>query len=106
MAEPQNLHEHAVAAEKHLEALATGLGQAGAPDEAVQTVTKMADVTRKLVVALGKGQEETGDQEPPPPEATPEEGPAAPEQPHTMESATAELHAEAQRRAKQRAVGG
>lgn len=105
MAEPQNLHEHAVQAEKHLEALATGLAQAGAPKEAIDTVTKMADVTRKLITALGKGQEETADDEPaaPPVENPPDE--ATPASGETMDSATASLHEEAQRRAAQRQGG-
>lgn len=71
MAEPSSLHEHAVQAENHLEQLATGLAKAGAEDDVLQTVTKMAEVARKIVTALGKGQEETGDAEPPAPEAAP-----------------------------------
>lgn len=85
-----NLHEHAVQAEKHLEQLATGLAQAGADDGTISTVTKMAEVTRKVVMALGKGQAATGDHAPP----------AA--QPHTMASATDALHQDAQAAAAQR----
>lgn len=60
----QNLHEVAVAAERNLEQLATGLAQAGADEKTVSAVTQMADVTREIVKALGKGQESTGDDEP------------------------------------------
>lgn len=96
MAEP-NLHDEAVQAEQHLEALATGLAKAGAPEEAVNTVTKMAEVTRKIIKALGKGQEQTADDEP---AAPPEEQPSG-ATPETMDSATASLHEEAQARARQ-----
>ena len=84
------LHEHAVAAERHLEQLATGLGQAGADNQVVQTFTKMADVVRKLVTALGRGQEVSGDAEPPADEAV---QPPPPSQPRTIQGATEELHA-------------
>ncbi len=67
----ESLHEHAVEAEKHLEALATGLAQAGASPETVDAVKQMADVTREIVKALGKGQESTGDEEPPEEQAQP-----------------------------------
>lgn len=69
------MHEHAVQAEKHLEQLATGLAKEGMDDAVVQTVTKMADVARKLVSALGKGQESTGDAEPPAPVPAPQPAP-------------------------------
>jgi len=81
MAEPSSLHEHAVQAENHLEQLATGLAKAGAEDDVLQTVTKMAEVARKIVMALGKGQEETGDEEPPAPAPRP-----------TTASAVASMH--------------
>lgn len=71
-----NLHGYAVDAEKNLEALATGLAQQGMDEATVEAVTKMADMTRELVKALGAGQEETGDDQP-----------AA-----TMDSATNDLH--------------
>lgn len=108
-----SLHDHALQAEQHLEALATGLAKAGADPAAIQTVTKMASVTRKLISALGKGQEETGDKEPPadeeaPPEEDgppqPQDGPPPPgdQQPHTLDSATAALHRDAQNAAQKR----
>jgi hypothetical protein len=75
-----NLHEYAVQAEANLEKLATGLSQAGASPETVKAVTQMADVTRQIVTALGKGQEATGDEEPP----------AEQEQPRTMDQAASE----------------
>lgn len=58
----ESLHDHALQAEKHLEALATGLGQAGASPETVKAVSQMADVARELVSALGKGQEAQPDE--------------------------------------------
>lgn len=73
-----DLHSYAVDASENLERLATGLGQAGAPPETVEAVTKMADVTRQIIKSLGAGQEQTADDAPP----------ARP----TMDSATNELH--------------
>lgn len=81
-----SLHDHALQAEKHLEQLATGLAQAHADPGTVQTVTKMAEVARKIVSALGAGQAATSDTQPP---AQPAPAPA---QPHTMDSATTALH--------------
>lgn len=40
----------------------------GADPEAVKAVGGMASNVRKIVKALGKGQEQTGDQEPPEPQ--------------------------------------
>lgn len=94
MAEANSLHEHAVQAEKHLEQLATGMAQAGIEEGVIQTVSKMADVTRKIVTALGKGQEQTGDSEPPAPEQ------AQPAPRPTVASATEELHREQMARAQ------
>lgn len=66
-----NLHEYAVQAEQNLEKLATGLAQAGASPETIKAVEQMADVTREIVKALGKGQEQTADEEPPAEEEAP-----------------------------------
>jgi hypothetical protein len=93
-----SLHEHAVQAESHLEQLATGLAKAGAADPVVKSVTQMASITRKIVSALGKGQEHTADTQPPAPQP---DG-----QPRTIGSATDELHQEAQAQAAQRAGAG
>ena len=105
-----SLHDEALQAEKHLEALATGLAQAGAPEGAVNAVTKMASVTRDIVKSLGKGQEQTGDKQPPAPQDKPQGQPvpqssqeqASPapdtQQPHTMDSASADLHNDVLRR--------
>jgi len=60
-----NLHEYATEAYDNLEKLATGLAQEGASPETVQAVEQMAAVTKEIVKALGKGQESTGDEEPP-----------------------------------------
>jgi hypothetical protein len=86
-----SLHEHALAAEKNLEALATGLAEAGASPETIKAVTQMAEVARQLVSALGAGQEQTGDDEP-----------AAAEEPGTIDQATAETHQAMQASAAQR----
>lgn len=91
-----NPHQYAVDAEANLEKLATELAQAGADPGTVKVVTQMADVTRKIVKALGKGQAATGDNEPPEPQ--PAEQPQGRE---TMDSATSGLQAEAQARAAQ-----
>jgi hypothetical protein len=93
-----DLHVLAVDAEKNLEQLATGLAQAGADQGTVQAVTKMAEVTRQIVKALGAGQSQTADAAPaaqpaPPSQPPPQAGPARPE---TMDSATAALHHSAQ----------
>lgn len=87
-----NLHECAVQAEEYLEQLATGLAQSGATPDVVRTVTQMASVVRQIVKALGKGQESTGDEEPP-------ERP----QPRNTAEATEQLHAEVQAKAAERA---
>lgn len=96
MPSASSLHEHAVQAEAHLEQLATGLAKAGADEGTIQAVSQMADVTRKIVTALGKGQEATGDEEPaaPPPEREPQR--------HTMDSAAAGLHQDMQASAAKR----
>lgn len=87
-AENESLHEHAVNAERSLEQLATGLAQAGAEDGVVKAFTQMADVTRQLVTALGKGQEQTADTEPPADEAVAQPPPV---KPRTIQGATEEL---------------
>jgi hypothetical protein len=61
----RQLHDVAVDANKNLEELATGLAQAGADEKTIQAVSQMSEVTRKIIKALGKGQETTGDAEPP-----------------------------------------
>lgn len=63
-----SLHDLALEAERNLEQLATGLASAGAEDNVVNAVSQMADATRKIASALGKGQEQTADSEPPAPE--------------------------------------
>lgn len=87
-----NLHQYAVEAEANLEKLATGLAQAGADEGTVNVVEKMADATRKLVKALGAGQESTSDEEPA----------EQPEKPQTMDSATSDLHKQSMAQAAQR----
>src|SRR5688500_4735287 len=89
-----SVHECAVDAEKALEKLATELARAGAAPEAVDAVEKMADVTRKIVKALGKGQEQTGDDEPPAREAVAPQ----PSRPATIASESQALASESVRR--------
>lgn len=91
----KNLHGLAVEAEQNAEKLATGLAQAGVDQKVVGAVEQCADVLRKIVKALGKGQEETGDAEPPAPQEQPP--PAETQQPSTIAGATEELHRETSR---------
>lgn len=89
---------YAVDAERNLEGLATELARMGADEQTVNAVSQMADVTRKIVKALGKGQAETGDQQPPYPEQQPAQA-----QPRTIGEATSALHSDMQQSAQQRA---
>ena len=73
----EEVHDYAVEASKCLEQRATGLGQLGADPGAVEAVSKMADVTRKIASGLAKGMKEQ------------EAAPA-----HTMDSAADEMMAE------------
>lgn len=75
-----NLHDKAVQAEASVEALATDLAKAGADDDMVDAVTKLADELRSIAGALVKGQE-----------AAPAQQPADPQRP-SLDSATADLH--------------
>jgi len=86
-----SLHGHALQAEAHLEQLATGLAQAGVADDVVGSITQMADMVRQLAGALGEGQEQTGDMEPPADEAVVQ---PAPTQPRTIQGAAAGLMAD------------
>lgn len=79
-----SLHKHAVDAERALEQLATGLAQAGVDEQVISTFTQFAEVTRQLVHALGAGQEQTADMEPP---ADEELAPSPPTRPRTIQSA-------------------
>jgi len=49
------LHTHAIEAEKHAEQLATGIAQIGADPAAVKAVTQCAALFRKIAVSLAKG---------------------------------------------------
>lgn len=87
-----SLHDHAIQAEKHVEALATGLAKAGASDETVKTITQCADILRQVASALAQGAEHAPNE--PEPEGPPEGGspyakPAA-ETHHAMQQAAAE----------------
>lgn len=84
-ADPMMLHEHALEAEKHLEALATGMGQADAPENLLKAVASMADACRKIAKSMAKA---------PAPAPAPSTQPAPPT---TMAGATNELAANARR---------
>jgi hypothetical protein len=88
-----SLHRHALEAERSLEQLATGLGQAGVADDVVGTVSQMADMVRQLAMALGEGQEQTGDMEPPADEAVVQ---AEARSPRTIQSAAQGLMSDMQ----------
>lgn len=94
-----DLHSYAVEAFANLEKLATGMAQEGADPAAINVVSKMADTTRKVVKLLGKGQEQTGDTEPP---AAPAPAAPQPSQRPTLDSATSELQAAMQASAARR----
>ncbi len=59
-----DIHATAVQAEKYAEQLATELAREGASETTIQSVSQCADIFRQVVEALGRGQEETGDEEP------------------------------------------
>lgn len=89
-----DLHEIALTAEKALEQLATGLAHAGVDPTVTQEISKCAEVARKVVQALGKGQSTTGDNAPPAP-AQPQSGGRP-----TMDQGVSALHQETQRAAQ------
>lgn len=97
-----DLHSEALQAEQHLEALATGLAKAGVEERVVDAVTSWAKGARTIAAQLGKGQERTADDEPAQQEEPNED---APQPRHTMQSATNELHRDAQAAAQRRAGG-
>jgi len=76
--EASKLHDHALQAEKHLEALATGLAQAHADPGAVKAVGQMAEVLRKILKSM----------------ASIAQAEQPPEPKHTMSSATDSLTAD------------
>jgi hypothetical protein len=84
-ADPIQLHTHALQAEKHLEALATGLGQADADPGVIKAVSQMADAMRKIASAMAKAPT-------PPPKAG---------RPASMQDATNELAANARQQPAQ-----
>jgi hypothetical protein len=84
-ANPMELHTHALQAEKHLEALATGLGQADAEPTVIKAISRMADTMRSLASAMAKAPT-------PPPKAG---------RPASMQDATNELAANARQQPAQ-----
>lgn len=92
-----SMHDKAVVIESWVEKLATEMAHAGVDQNTVGVLSKIADVMRRLVSALGKGQEETGDEEPPAPEE-----PAPAEQPRDIQGATQQMHQEMVQRARAR----
>lgn len=81
-ADPMKLHSEALAAEQHLEALATLMGKADAPDDIIKAVGSMASAMRKIIGAMAKA-------------PAPDTAPAAPAGRPTMASATNDLAAQA-----------
>lgn len=87
-----SLHETAVDAEAAIEELVSQLSQAGADENTLNVVKQMAEVTRKIVLALGEGQEETGPDEGPAPQPEPGPEAAAPApEPSTIGEATDQM---------------
>jgi nucleotide-binding universal stress UspA family protein len=78
-ADPMKMHAEAVAAEQHLEALATLMAKADAPEQVVKAVGSMANGIRQIIKAVAKA---------PAPQAAP---------PATMREATTQLAADARR---------
>lgn len=58
------LHTHAIEAEKHAEQLVTGLAQVGADPGTVKAVTECAALLRKVAVILAKGGTQPAPQQP------------------------------------------
>lgn len=111
----QDPHAYAVAAEENLERLATELARMGADDNTVNAISQMASVTRQVIKGLGRGQVETGDDEPPrreQPQAAPAPEDQAPlpddqsGQAANFDEATAALQSAAQARAQQQPQPG
>lgn len=81
--DPQSLvHGTAVEANSALEKLATALGQAGADQNTISVVNKMANITKQLVHAVGP---KAGQDQGAPPEGAPEA------QPRTTSEATDQM---------------
>jgi hypothetical protein len=59
-----DIHAIAVAAEAATEQLATALASEGASEQTIAAISQCAEILRQVVEALGRGQEETGDEEP------------------------------------------
>lgn len=59
-----DVHALAVAAYDATEKLATALGAEGASEDVLSNVTKCGELFKQITEALGRGQEETGDNEP------------------------------------------
>ena len=93
-ANANSVHELAVEANKAAEKLATALAAAGAPEQIVSQVSQSADLYADITKALGKGQEQTGDEEVPPDEEVPGAEPVTPTQPRTIRGAAEEMHNE------------
>lgn len=98
-----SMHDKALVIESWVEKLATEMAHAGIDQNSVAVVSKIASVMRKLVSALGQGQEQTGDQEPPAP--APEPAPQAQAQPASIHGATQSMHQEMIQQARARAGG-
>lgn len=53
-ADPYKIHDHAVRASKELEAIATALAHANAPEKTTASFTKMAEACRSLGSAMSR----------------------------------------------------
>src|SRR4051794_7490367 len=87
-ADPYQLHDDAIKASALLEKIATGLGHSGASQDTTKAFGAMADSCRELATAMSRAPA-------PEPKAAPA---AAGGQRETMDSATNDLAAQAQRR--------
>jgi hypothetical protein len=52
--DPGEMHEHAVEASKHVEALATGFAKGDAEPDVIKAVTDMAEMLRGIAKAMAK----------------------------------------------------
>lgn len=84
-ADPYKIHDHAMKASTELEAIATALGHANAPQKTTASFTKMAESCRALATAMSRA---------PAPPPKPSEGTPPRE---TMDSATNTLASQARR---------
>jgi hypothetical protein len=95
-----SMHDKALVVESWTEKLATEMAHAGVDKNTVQVVSKIADVFRRLVSALGQGQEQTGDSEGPPEDQAEPAAADAAAPPRDIHGATQAMHQEMIQRAR------